>query len=187
MRYSKDKIISLHESGEKLKYLFFWGHKPARDGAVTCSCFSQWYTSPFTVENIVYPTAEHWMMAGKARLFGDSSALGKIINAKSPGEAKSIGRLVKGFDQKLWDEAKFDIVVRGGYHKFTQNGPLKSFLLNTKNRVLVEASPVDTIWGIGLTSESEFASIPTKWRGLNLLGFALMEVRDIILGDSEGV
>ncbi|WP_422361414.1 NADAR family protein [Reichenbachiella sp.] len=180
MKYSKDKIVALHESGKKLKYLFFWGHERSRNGEVTSSCFSQWYASPFTVDNIVYPTAEHWMMACKARLFEDSESCVKILKAKSPGEAKSIGRRVIGFDQSLWDEQRFDIVVKGGFHKFTQNLSLKKYLINTKSRVLVEASPVDSIWGIGLNSEHEFASIPTKWRGSNLLGFALMKVRDMI-------
>ncbi len=120
------------------------------------------------------------MMAEKARLFDDTETLSRILGSKSPGEAKRLGRNVIGFDQRIWEEHRSEIVVKGNYLKFTQNKDLESYLLGTKKRVLVEASPVDPIWGIGLDSNSEFATIPLKWRGLNLLGFALMEFRDMM-------
>jgi len=183
MKYSKKTLIKQYQSGKKLKFLFFWGHKKSRSGLVDESCFSQWYQSKFVIDGQKYPTAEHYMMAEKARLFKDKDTESRILNASSPGEAKSLGRQVKGFKQELWSEKRFEIVVKGNLHKFDQNEVLKEFLLNTKKRVLVEASPVDTIWGIGLTSEHEFASIPVKWKGLNLLGFALMEVRDQFAGN----
>ncbi len=171
------ELISLYNSGKKLKYLFFWGHQPSKTGEVTSSCFSQWYDAGFTVEGIYYATAEHWMMAEKARLFGDEEACQKILAAPSPGHAKALGREVRGFDQSLWEAKRFDIVVAGNTHKFQQHNALGDFLQRTGNRVLVEASPVDSIWGIGLAADSEFAAKPPKWRGKNLLGFALMEVR----------
>ncbi|MDR6240660.1 hypothetical protein HNQ88_003736 [Aureibacter tunicatorum] len=163
-----------------MKFLFFWGHQPSRDGSVSSSCFSQWWQQIFEIDNIKYPTAEHWMMAEKARLFGDTEVLERILKAKSPGEAKKLGRLVKGFDQTIWESKRYQIVVLGNYHKFKQHPELMKFLLNTKERVLVEASPVDAIWGIGYDSNHQFANVPVKWRGLNLLGFALMEVRDML-------
>lgn len=185
MNYSRKQIEKTFQAGKKLKFLFFWGHQKSRNGEITSSCFSQWWSQSFIVNGIKYPTAEHYMMAEKARLFNDNDAEKKILEAKSPAEAKKIGRQVMNFNQTIWEEKRFDIVVKGNYAKFSQNLELRKFLLNTKNRVLVEASPVDKIWGIGLDKSSEFASIPVKWKGLNLLGFALMKVRDLLIEDNK--
>ncbi|WP_233218997.1 NADAR family protein [Adhaeribacter arboris] len=125
-------------------------------------------------------TAEHWMMAQKAHLFGDSDAFDKIVKARTPGEAKAIGREVKNFDDSVWEEQRFEIVVNGSLQKFGQHQDLQEFLINTKDRILVEASPVDNIWGIGLSVDDKKAENPEHWEGLNLLGFALMETRDIL-------
>ena len=118
------------------------------------------------------------MMAKKAELFNDNEVLVKIIKANSPAEAKKLGREVKNYDDKLWLANRYEIVKQGNHHKFSQNKDLKTFLINTKDRVLVEASPVDPIWGIGMATDHKDILNPEKWRGLNLLGFALMEVRD---------
>ncbi|KUJ61500.1 hypothetical protein AR687_12525 [Flavobacteriaceae bacterium CRH] len=160
------------------KYLFFWGHQPSKDGTITKTCFSQWWLSSFEVDKVIYKTAEHWMMAKKAELFNDHEVLEKIIKAHSPAEVKKFGREVKNYDDKLWLENRYEIVKQGNYHKFSQNAALKTFLINTNDRVLVEASPVDPIWGIGMASDHKDVLNPEKWKGLNLLGFALMEVRD---------
>ncbi|KQX13030.1 NADAR family protein [Flavobacterium sp. Root420] len=160
------------------KFLFFWGHQPNKDGSISKTCFSQWWLSSFEVEGITYKTAEHWMMAKKAALFNDNEVLEKIIESNSPAEAKKLGREVKNYDDKLWLANRFEIVKQGNYHKFSQNADLKEFLINTNDRVLVEASPVDPIWGIGMASDDKDVMNPEKWKGLNLLGFALMEVRD---------
>jgi len=160
------------------KFLFFWGHQPSKDGTITKTCFSQWWLSSFEVDRIIYKTAEHWMMAKKAELFNDNEVLEKILQANSPAEAKKLGREVKNYNDKLWLENRFEIVKQGNYHKFSQHAALKAFLINTKDRVLVEASPVDPIWGIGMASDHKDVLNPEKWKGLNLLGFALMEVRD---------
>ena len=160
------------------KFLFFWGHQPNKDGSISKTCFSQWWLSSFEVEGITYKTAEHWMMAKKAVLFNDKAILEKIIVSNSPVEAKKLGREVKNYNETLWLAARFEIVKEGNYHKFSQNPELKTFLLNTKDRVIVEASPVDAIWGIGMTGDHKDVLNPKKWKGLNLLGFALMEVRD---------
>jgi len=123
-------------------------------------------------------TAEHHMMYQKAVLFGDSDAAERLLSASNPGEAKAIGREVLGFDQAKWDEHRFEIVVLANVAKFSSDPKLKEFLLYTGDRVLVEASPVDKIWGIGLAEDNPACENPHQWKGTNLLGFALMEVRD---------
>jgi len=180
MKYTTYNISWLLEKIEKepVNYLLFWGHTPSKDGSVTKSCFSQWWICPFKVENVIYNSAEHWMMAKKAELFGDKEIIEKILQAKSPAEAKKLGRKVKNFDPAIWSENCFDIVCKGNYHKFSQYPDLKEFLLNTRDRILVEASPVDNIWGIGMTQDNIHAENPNHWKGSNLLGFALMEIRD---------
>ena len=113
----------------------------------------------------MYKTAEHWMMAGKARLFNDENMLKQILEAKTPADAKKIGRLIQGFDSLVWDMHKFDLVVKGNEYKFGQNQELKTFLLATNDSVLVEASPVDRIWGIGLAVDSPTIRNPLQWKG----------------------
>ncbi len=140
-------------------------------------CFSQWFPSPFVVDQVTYATAEHWMMAGKARLFGDAEAERRAIAASHPGQAKEIGRSVRGFDDAVWRERRFELVVRGSVEKFGQHPEMRDYLLSTGVRVLVEASPVDRIWGIGVSADDERAAVPQQWEGQNLLGFALMDAR----------
>lgn len=178
MKYNNETLLKRIESGDRLKYIFFWGHTPSRDGSVNKSCFSQWYESPFQENDITYPTAEHWMMAEKARLFKDTEILEEIIRARTAAEAKKLGRKVRNFENALWNEKREEIVIKGNYFKFTQNENLKDFLLKTGERILVEASPYDRIWGIGLKADDARAQYPEQWQGLNLLGYALMEVRD---------
>ena len=173
------ELINYLNLGDRVKYLYFWGHQP-KDGSVDKSCFSQWYQSSFELDNIKYATAEHYMMAEKARLFNDSEILAKILAASHPGEAKKLGRSILGFDESIWLKHRRAIVVRGNVCKFEQNEALKEFLVNTGDRILVEASPRDKIWGIGLEQNHPDAANPNKWRGLNLLGFSLMEVRNIL-------
>lgn len=177
---SVDALVRAVRAGERVKYLHFWGHAPRRDGSLGASCFSQWWQSPFTVAGVEYGTAEHWMMAAKARLFSDAEAEAAVLTARTPAEAKKAGRLVRGFDEAIWEQERFGIVVEGSVHKFTSTAALRSFLVGTGSRVLVEASPVDRIWGIGLAADDERAQDPERWRGPNLLGFALMEARDRI-------
>ncbi|MFC9925094.1 NADAR family protein [Streptomyces sp. NPDC127190] len=173
-----DALIREVGAGTRVKYLHFWGHRPRPDGRIGASCLSQWWPSPFAVDGEHYATAEHWMMAGKARLFGDADALRRVLAAGHPAEAKKAGRLVRGFDEEVWERERFRIVVEGSVHKFSADEELRRFLLGTGDRVLVEASPVDRVWGIGLTADDEAAMDPERWRGPNLLGFALMEARE---------
>ncbi|NIL49008.1 NADAR family protein [Streptomyces sp. 2BBP-J2] len=174
---SREALIEAVRAGERVKYLHFWGHRPLPDGRIGASCLSQWWPSPFTVDGVEYATAEHWMMAAKARLFGDAEGERRVLAAGHPSEAKKAGRLVRGFDEEIWRRERFGIVVTGSEHKFAAHGGLRSFLLGTGDRVLVEASPVDRVWGIGLAADDEAATDPARWRGPNLLGFALMEAR----------
>ena len=178
MKYNNTWLHAQIEAGEKIKYLFFWGHQPMKDYCVNKSCFSQWFERSFKHNSIHYPTAEHWMMAEKARLFKDEYTLAKIVNCRTPAQAKKLGRSVQGFDQTTWEAYRSEIVVRGNLLKFKQHEDLWDFLNNTKDRVLVEASPMDRIWGIGLASDAPGIEYPGNWRGLNLLGYALMETRD---------
>lgn len=174
---SVDALIAHARDGERVKYLYFWGHRPQRDGSVGAGCLSQWWPAPFTVDGVTYATAEHWMMAGKARLFGDEDAAARAVAAGHPKAAKAVGRSVRGFDETVWVRERFALVTEGSVHKFRQHPELLAFLLGTGERVLVEASPPDRIWGIGLAADDERAQDPAAWRGLNLLGFALMEAR----------
>lgn len=178
--YDVKWLIEEYEKGIALKFLFFWGHTAPSNAQVGKECLSQWFYSPFAVNNISYKTAEHWMMAQKALLFEDNKTFEKIIHCEKPGEAKELGRQVLGFDEQIWNENRFDIVKLGNIHKFNQHIPLGEFLLNTNERILVEASPVDTIWGIGLSRDDADSENIYAWRGLNLLGFVLMEVRDFL-------
>lgn len=164
-------------AGERPDFLYFWGHQPRPDGTIGASCMSQWYDAGFSIDGTHYPTAEHWMMAEKARLFGDHETRARILAAATPSEAKDLGRAARGFDDAAWTQARYDIVLRGNLAKFDQNAELGRFLRETGERVLVEASPVDRIWGIGLAQDDPRAADPTRWRGLNLLGFVLVEVR----------
>ena len=171
------QLCELSDAGVQPHYLFFWGHHPPAGGGLGKGCLSQWWPAPFTVDGIRYPTAEHFMMAGKALLFGDAEAAAQIARACHPGEAKALGRKVPGFDEQRWAAQCFGIVVAGNVAKFSQHPELGQFLLATGDRVLVEASPQDRVWGIGLAADDERAATPRTWQGLNLLGFALMEVR----------
>lgn len=178
MIYSTKWLLDQLGQGKRVKYLFFWGNQPSKSGEITKSCFSQWWVANFKVADVTYASAEHWMMAEKARLFADNDLLTRILEAPSPAEAKKLGREIRGFVPDIWEEQKYDIVVQGNLHKFSQHPDLAGFLLATNERVLVEASPVDTIWGIGLAADAADAEHPERWKGANLLGFALMEVRD---------
>jgi len=178
--YNVQWLTDSFESGDHLKYIYFWGHVNKLNDSVGKFCLSQWFESPFVVEDIVYKTAEHWMMAQKALLFEDRKIFEKIISANKPADAKELGRYVIGFDEQVWDDHKFEIVKNGNIYKFNQNALLANYLLNTGDRVLVEASPVDKIWGVGLSQDDDAITNIYAWRGENLLGFALMEVRDFL-------
>lgn len=163
--------------GRKFKYVFFWGHTPRQTGVIDKSVCSQWFPAAFKADGITYPTAEHYMMAQKARLFGDDAAFAAVLRADTPQQAKELGRQVRGFDHEVWERERLGIVFAANHAKFSQHSDLKDFLIRTGDAVLVEASPYDRIWGIGLGQDDPHAANPLQWRGSNLLGFTLMRVR----------
>ena len=163
-------------------YLHFWGHTPAQAQLADKSCLSQWFPSPFSLAGVRYATAEHYMMAQKAALFGDTRVQARIVAAERPSEVKKLGREVANFDARVWEAARAAIVFDGNYAKFSQKPALRKFLLATGERIIVEASPVDRIWGVGLASDNPRILDPARWDGLNLLGFELMRVRTALRG-----
>ncbi|MEV0841719.1 NADAR family protein [Actinocatenispora sera] len=174
------ELVAALDAGAAPKWLLFWGHRPERSGEIGKGCLSQWWPCLFTVDGVGYASAEHWMMAGKARLFGDDEALARILAARTPAEAKKLGRSVRDFDRQVWESRRYGLVVDGNVAKFGQDPRLREFLLGTGSRVLVEASPYDRIWGAGVAVTDERATDPGRWPGTNLLGFALMQARELL-------
>lgn len=160
---------------EPREFVMFWGVESGE-----AAVLSQWHGCPFKANGLIYQTAEHYMMSQKALACDDTSTHMQILTQPSPMVAKALGRQIKSYDDKLWSEIRYDKVVEGNYHKFSAHEDLKRYLLSTGDKVLVEASPFDTIWGIGLKESEKAAWDPRKWKGQNLLGFALMEVRDML-------
>ena len=181
MQYSIKDLKQDFQKGRSIKYLFFWGHQPSNDGSITKACLSQWWMADFKIETDTYCCMEQYMMAEKAKLFEDKEILEKIMVSKHPKQIKELGRKVKNFNEEIWEKKRYSIILNGNYAKFLQNKNLKQFLLQTKNRVLVEASPYDKIWGIGMSVDDKHIDNPLEWNGQNLLGFALMEVREELL------
>jgi ribA/ribD-fused uncharacterized protein len=168
---NRDKLIQAIAEGQGFKFY------PFLKGPL-----SQWQRSPFKVQGIMYLTAEHWMMAEKARTFNDMDTLEKILVSGHPREAKNLGREVKNYNDEKWASVRRERVVEGNIHKFSQNENCLTTLLNTGDKVLVEVNPEDTIWGVGLGEFHVDVTDPRNWRGQNLLGFALMEVRERLRG-----
>jgi ribA/ribD-fused uncharacterized protein len=160
---------------ERGGFVFFWHGWP-----------SQWHPASFTIEGAGYTCAEQFMMAEKARLFGDEETRARILATDSPREHKALGRRVKGFDAARWTEVCREIVYRGNVAKFTQNAELAAKLRATGDQTLVEASPLDLVWGIGLAAEDPRATDPSAWPGKNWLGEALMRVRTEMSGNALG-
>jgi ribA/ribD-fused uncharacterized protein len=155
----------------------------------TASPFSQWHPAKFLGDVYQYgdeelaayfENAEQYMMWRKAWLFKDEEVAYKVIDTPDPRTVKALGKDVQNFDQRLWDACKFDIVVLGNLYKFSQNKHLGQKLLDTGKKILVEASPSDKIWGIGLDEETARKTPEDDWPGENLLGKALMRVRYIM-------
>ena len=177
-KYNLEWLQQEFAHGNTKEMCHFWGNQPSKNGKITKSCFSQWWKQDFRARSHTFLYAEQYMMASKARLFGDDEILKQILACDNPKQIKDFGRKVRGFDERVWNKFKYTIVLLGNWHKFNQNIELKDFLLSTGDKILVEASPYDIIWGIGLAENCTEAQDPMLWRGQNLLGFALMEVRD---------
>lgn len=156
------------------KFTFFWSGP-----------FSQWSYSSFKDASNTYTCAEQYMMYQKAVLFNDYDAARKIMATTNPSDMKHYGRMVKGFDQKIWDENCERIVYAGNYLKYNQNEKHRLQLFETVGTILVEASPVDKIWGIGLNEIKANVIPPEQWPGKNLLGKILTKVRDDLLKEHK--
>jgi len=148
---------------KNIKYKFFWN-----------GLFSNWHESYFTTNNIMFNCGEQYMMYQKAITFGDNETANKILKELSPRKQKELGRQVKNFNPKVWDNVKYDLVKKGLKDKFLQNPEFKEYLLKYKGYVLVEASPYDRIWGIGFYDHEAIQNID-NW-GENLLGKVLTEL-----------
>ncbi len=145
--------------------------------------FSNWYISEFVVKGVRFNCVEQFMMYCKAKLFGDELTAEKIMAAGHPREQKALGRRVANYDDGAWCERRSRIVTHGCYAKFSQNSALRDALLATEGTVLVEASPYDRIWGVGLAEHDPRVLDPRQWKGQNLLGIALMEARERLVSD----
>ena len=175
-KYDREKAENLvYDDGWKV--IPFW--KPYGKG-MGPHVFCQWYKCEFTDGGLTFNCTEQYMMYEKARLFGDLITAEKILNETDPDKMRKLGREIKNFDDKIWNKNKYSIVYVGNYLKFSQNEQLKQYILSTKRTVLVEASPYDAVWGVKMGAENEDINCPDQWQGQNLLGFALMHVRETL-------
>lgn len=160
----------------KKDFIFFWG-----------GTFSQWCPSPIVIDGVTYNCTEQYMMAKKALMFNDFSAYREIMLEKKPAIQKAIGKTVKGFDKVIWETYCRKIVYDANYAKFTQNKGMGDELMGTGNKEIVEASPEDKIWGIGLHERDPLAWDKSTWQGTNWLGEAIMQVRRTIREEEQNM
>jgi ribA/ribD-fused uncharacterized protein len=140
--------------------------------------FSNWFRCTFSVHGVTFNCGEQYMMYAKARLFNDTSTAEAILKASHPKEQKKLGRKVQNFNQVIWDQRCINILRAGLFEKFSQNPELQALLLKTAPTTLVEASPYDRIWGVGLRETDPRILDPKNWKGKNLLGQVLMLIRE---------
>lgn len=160
----------------------FFGARYEPDGSIGLGCLSQWWQSPFVVDDTRFQTAEHFMMWFKATTFGDEGVAAQILATQSPSEAKKLGRQVASFDAGIWDSLCDQVVTLGNLAKFSQNPELLAVLLGTGETLLVEASPYDRIWGAGIGADDPRIYDTGQWLGANRLGIVLMDVRRMLKG-----
>ena len=139
---------------------------------------SNWYPSPFTLDGVAFSSMEQYMMYRKAVCFGDDKVAAQILVTEDVTEIKTLGRLVSGYDESLWNGVRQIVVYEGLLAKFSQNSELGEQLKKTGNTVLAECAVKDRIWGIGLSMRDPDRLDRAKWQGQNLLGYALMMVRE---------
>lgn len=154
-----EKVIGFHNPDEEYGFL------------------SNWYLSEFSIDGLVFSSMEQYMMYKKAELFRDQEIGKRILNTQNVGEIKALGRQVKNYSDIIWNGRRQIIVYRGLLEKFSQNEELRKKLLDTGESILAECAVQDRIWGIGLSMKDERRFRIEQWKGQNLLGFALMEVR----------
>lgn len=161
-----------HWELETTKGIYFWG-----------GIFSNWYKADIEVplwgstDRIVFNCVEQYMMASKAWRFKDDAAMVAIMDTNNPKQQKALGRAVQGFDQTVWSEEARDLVYPAIYAKFTQHDDLRQLIESTGTRWIVEASPLDKIWGIGMAHTDANIEVPAEWKGTNFLGQISMRVR----------
>ena len=143
----------------------------------TYGCFSNFYEVPFTFEGEQFKFSEAMIMWQKARLFKDTTMMKEILKAPVPREAKRLGRRVSPYDDRMWEANRGELVVPGLYAKFEQNPEIRRVLLGTGDALIAECAPRDRIWGIGMPTWNPDIYNPNCWKGTNLLGTYLMEVR----------
>lgn len=154
-------------------YVYFW-----RTSEVPFGCFSNWYPSPFELNGVLYHTTEHYLMYQKALLMGDVKIGEAILNTNNAKKVKALGRRVKNFSEILWCQNREKIMYDGILAKCKAHPNIAETLLKTGDRTIVEASPYDRIWGVGISERD--AKNGKKINGLNLLGKTLMRVRETL-------
>lgn len=176
---SVEALVAAVSAGHSFEYLCFYGHTNT-SGLVNASCLSNFYPAQFELDGLRWPSSEHYMMHSKAALFGDTVRMGQIRKAPTCADAKKLGRKVTPYGDASWAAHRYEAVRRACEAKFGQHADLRAFLVGTGDAILVEAAPRDTVWGIGLGAKNDAARDPRQWRGSNLLGFALMDVREAL-------
>jgi ribA/ribD-fused uncharacterized protein len=162
------------------KHVLFWGEWP-----------SNWYRAEFNAEVLIdgkketkhFYNSEQYFMYMKAIIFGDYEIAEKILATKDPKKAKELGRIVRNYDDKVWNDMRYKVMVDANKAKYSQNEDLKKLITSDefKGKGFVEASPVDKVWGIGLGEKDPLADDEKNWKGQNLLGKSLDEVREWLL------
>lgn len=155
------------------QYTYFWSGP-----------FSQWFKSDFTINGKQFCTAEQYMMWSKAVVFEDYDIAEAVLKTRNAARQKALGRQVRNFDADRWAKVSVDVVYRANHAKFTQNKPLFDALMTTAGTVIVEASPHDAIWGIGLTEADARVTDPKDWPGNNILGSVLTRLREDLINQS---
>ncbi|MBK8476527.1 MAG: NADAR family protein [Opitutaceae bacterium] len=166
--------------GDTPPFVFFLDPRAAPDRQPGPAVLSQWWPCRFTFDHRRFHTAEHAMMYAKAQLFGDHATAARIASTWHPFEAKALGRSVRGFYETRWQAERVPIVIAINREKFFQNPVLNAYLQSTGRAVLAEASPTDLIWGTGIAATDSRATTPAAWPGESRLGFALMQVRELL-------
>lgn len=171
---SREALADAVRRGHHPTFLVFpdWG------GVPPLGWLSPWIPTPFVDRGLTFISAEHRMMHGKAELFGDRETAEKILRARLPMQARDLGRQVQGFTEATWQEQREAVIFEANLAKFSALPDLKSFLLSTGSAVLVQASPLDKVWGSGLDLADPMLPDPKRWPGMNLVGFSLMRVRE---------
>ena len=167
------KTVLLSGTNHNDKYVAFWG-----------GCFSNFFPCHFWLDGKEWTSSEKYFMWKKAVTFADNEIAEQILNSDEPKIVKTLGRQVKGFNPNVWDKVKVDIMTSAVSAKFFQDADCNECIKLFPTQKFVEGSPTDTIWGVGVHYQDKNIFDETKWRGQNLLGHVLDEVRDRIFDDA---